>query len=60
MSEVYILNYNTEMIYHFSIDLSDYSDNKNDIVETEIKNKGFNLDEVSYMITDNELTIEEV
>lgn len=60
MSEVYILNYDTEMIYHFSIDLSDYPDKENDIVETEIKNKGFNLDEVSYMITDNELTIEEV
>lgn len=60
MSEVYILNYNTEMIYHFSIDLSDYPDKENDIVETEIKNKGFNLDEISYMITDNELTIEEV
>lgn len=60
MSEVYILNYNTEMIYHFSIDLSDYPDKENDIVETEIKAKGFNIDEVSYMITDNELTIEEV
>lgn len=60
MSEVYILNYNTERIYHFSIDLSDYSDNENEVVEAEIKNKGFNLDEVSYMITDNELTIEEV
>lgn len=60
MSEVYILNYNTEMIYHFSIDLSDYPDKENDIVEDELKNKGFNLDEVSYMITDNELTIEEV
>lgn len=60
MSEVYILNYNTERIYHFSIDLSDYPNKENDIVETEIKNKGFNLDEVSYMITDNELNIEEV
>jgi len=60
MSEVYILNYNTEMIYHFSIDLSDYPDNENEVVEAELKNKGFNLDEVSYMITDNELTIEEV
>lgn len=60
MSEVYILNYNTERIYHFSIDLSGYPDKENDIVEAEIKNKGFNLDEVSYMITDNELTIEEV
>ena len=60
MSEVYILNYNTERIYHFSIDLSDYPDKENDIVETEIKAKGFNLDEVSYMITDNELIIEEV
>lgn len=60
MSEVYILNYDTEMLYHFSIDLSDYPDKENDIVETEIKNKGFNLDEVSYMITDNELIIEEV
>lgn len=60
MSEVYILNYDTEMIYHFSIDLSGYPDKENDIVETEIKNKGFNLDEVSYMITDNELNIEEV
>lgn len=60
MSEVYILNYNTERIYHFSIDLSDYPDKDNDIVETEIKAKGFNLNEVSYMITDNELIIEEV
>lgn len=60
MSEVYILNYDTEMIYHFSIDLSDYPDNENEVVEAELKNKGFNLDEVSYMITDNELTIEEV
>lgn len=60
MSEVYILNYNTERIYHFSIDLSDYPDKENDIVETEIKAKGFNLDEVSYMITDNELIIKEV
>ena len=60
MSEVYILNYNTEMIYHFSIDLSDYPDKENEVVETEIKAKGFNLDEVSYMITDNELIIEEV
>lgn len=60
MSEVYILNYNTEMIYHFSIDLSDYPYKENDIVEAELKNKGFNLDEVSYMITDNELNIEEV
>lgn len=60
MSEVYILNYDTKMIYHFSIDLSDYPDNENEVVETELKAKGFNLDEVSYMITDNELTIEEV
>lgn len=60
MSEVYILNYDTEMLYHFSIDLSDYPDKENEVVETELKNKGFNLDEVSYMITDNELTIEEV
>ena len=60
MSEVYILNYNTERIYHFSIDLSDYPDKENDIVEAEIKAKGFNLDESSYIITDNELTIEEV
>lgn len=60
MSEVYILDYNTERIYHFSIDLSDYPDKENDIVETEIKAKGFNIDEVSYMITDNECVIEEV
>ena len=60
MSEVYILNYNTERIYHFSIDLSDYPDNQNEIVEAKIKSKGFNLDEVSYMITNNELVIEEV
>lgn len=60
MSEVYILDYNTEKIYHFSIDLSDYPDNENEVVEAEIKAKGFNLDEVSYMITDNEINIEEV
>ena len=60
MSEVYILNYDTEILHHFSIDLSDYPDKENDIVEAEIKAKGFNFDEISYMITDNELTIEEV
>ena len=60
MKEVYILDYDTEFIYHFSIDLSDYPDNKNEVVECEIESKGFNLDEVSYMITDNELIIEEL
>ena len=60
MSEVYILNYNTEKIYHFSIDLTDYLDNENEVVEAEIEVRGFNLDEVSYMITDNKLNIEEV
>lgn len=33
MKEVYILNYNTGMLCHFSIDLSDYSDNENEVVE---------------------------
>ena len=60
MKEVYILNYNTEMLYHFSIDLYDYKDNKNAVVEQELENRGFRLSEVSYMITDNYLTIEEV
>lgn len=60
MSEVYILNFNTGTLCHFSIDLSDYPDNENEVVEAEIEAKGFNLDEVSYMIIDNELTIEEV
>lgn len=60
MSEVYILSYDTTMIYHFSIDLSDYPDNENEVVEAKIKSRGFNLDEVSYMITDNELVIEEL
>ena len=60
MSEVYILSYDTGMIYHFSIDLSDYPDNENEVVEAEIKSKGFSLDEISYMITDNKLEIEEV
>lgn len=60
MKEVYILNYNTEMLYHFSIDLSDYPDNKNAVIEQELENKGFRLSEVSYMITDSYLTIEEV
>lgn len=60
MSEVYILNFNTGTLCHFSIDLSDYPNNENEIVEAELEAKGFNLDEVSYMITDNELTIEEV
>ena len=60
MSEVYILNYNTERIYHFSIDLSDYPDKENEVVEQELVGKGFNLEEVSYMIVDNELEIEEV
>ena len=60
MSNVYILDYNTEMIFHICIDLSDYPDNQNEIVEAKIKSKGFNLDEVSYMITNNELVIEEV
>lgn len=48
------------MLYHFSIDLSDYSDNENEVVEQELVGKGFNLEEVSYMIVDNELEIEEV
>ena len=60
MSEVYILNFNTGTLCHFSIDLSDYPNNENEVVEAKLKAKGFNLDEVSYMITDNELTIEEV
>lgn len=60
MSEVYILNFNTGTLCHFSINLSDYPNNENEVVEAELKAKGFNLDEVSYMITDNELTIEEV
>lgn len=60
MSEVYILNFNTGTLCHFSIDLSDYPNNENDVVEAELKIRGFNLDEVSYMITDNKLTIEEL
>ena len=60
MKEVYILNYNIGMLCHFSIDLSDYSDNENEVVEQELVGKGFNLEEVSYMIVDNELEIEEV
>lgn len=60
MKEVYILDYDTEFIYHFSIDLSDYLDNENEVVECEIEGKGFNLDKVSYMITDNKLVIEEL
>ena len=60
MKEVYILNYNTEMLYHFSIDLSNYTDNKNKVVEAELESKGFRLSEVSYMITDCILNIEEV
>lgn len=60
MSEIYILNFNTGTLCHFSINLSDYPNNENEVVEAELKAKGFNLDEVSYMITDNELTIEEV
>lgn len=60
MNEVYILNYNTEMIYHFSIDLSDYPNNNNEVIEAEIEAKGFNLDEIAYMVTDSILNIEEV
>lgn len=60
MNEVYILNYNTEMIYHFSIDLSDCSDNKNEVIEAEIEAKDFNLDDINYMVTDSILNIEEV
>jgi hypothetical protein len=60
MKEVYILDYDTEFIYHFSIDLSDYLDNENEVVECEIESKGFNLDKVSYMITENQLVIEEL
>ena len=60
MSEVYILNFNTGTLCHFSINLSDYPNNENEVVEAELKAKGFNLDEVSYMITDNKLIIEEL
>ena len=59
MRKVYILDYNTEMIYRLNVDLSNDID-ECAVVETEIENKGFNLDEVSYMITDNELVIEEL
>ena len=59
MKEVYIFDYNQGQIYHFTIDTTDYS-NKTDIIEFEIEIRGFNLDEVSYIVTDNELEIEEV
>ena len=59
MKEVYIFDYNQGQIYHFTIDTTDYS-NKTDIIEFEIEIRGFNLDEVSYIVTDNKLNIEEV
>ena len=59
MKEVYIFDYNVGKIYHFSIDTTDYS-NKTDIIEFEIEIRGFNLNEVSYIVTDNKLNIEEV
>lgn len=59
MKEIYILDYANDRICHFSIDLTDYS-NEAEIIELEIETKGFNLDEVSYMISDYELMIEEL
>lgn len=59
MKEVYIFDYNAGKIYHFSINTKDYS-NKEDVIEFEIEIRGFNLDEVSYIVTDNKLNIEEV
>lgn len=48
------------MLYHFSINVTDYPDKEKEVVEAEIKNKGFNLNEVSYMITGTELTIQTI
>ena len=56
MKEVYIFDYNQGQIYHFTIDTTDYS-NKTDIIEFEIEIRGFNLDEVSYIVTDDKLNI---
>lgn len=59
MKEVYIFDYNQEQIYHFTIDTTDYS-NKTDIIEFEIEIRGFNLDEVFYIVTNDKLNIKEV
>ena len=48
------------MLYHFSIDVTDYPDKEKEVVEAEIEDKGFNLNEVSYMITNTELSIQTI
>ena len=60
MKEVYILHYRSRMLYHFSIDVTDYPDKEKEVVEAEIEDKGFNLNEVSYMITNTELSIQTI
>ena len=61
MKEIYILNYNTGSINHFTINVSNCdNDLVIDFIETELEGRGFNLDEVSYMISDEILEIEEV
>lgn len=62
MNEVYILDYSSGNIYHFSINLDDLlnSEEITKIVEREIEAKDFSLDEISYMLTDDKINIEEV
>lgn len=61
MKNIYILSYSDNSIYRtFIIVPEDFTGDINTLVEKELIDKGFNLDEVSYMVSDYELMIEEL
>ena len=58
MKHCYIFDYNSCKIYHIEIP---YINCTNDVVETYLyANYGFNPDEIHFMLSDEELTIETI
>lgn len=61
MKNIYILCYSDNTIYRtFIIVPKNYKGDINTLVEKELVRKGLNLDEISYMVSDYELMIEEL
>lgn len=59
MTHCYILDYSTSKIYHVKVPWVEWT--SSDFIETWIHtNLGLNIDEISYMLVDNELSIEEL
>lgn len=59
MIHCYILDYSACQIHHAEIPYIEYT--TNDVIESYIQNQlGFNLDEISYMLSDDKLTIHEI